>query len=97
MMIGYNYSLLFDIIGHRKDDTAITKENGYYQIRSGIKRKVNTTKLWDLCVRWETGETSYISLKDIKDSYSIEVAEYVFSKHIEDEPAFVWWARTTLK
>ena len=94
---GYNYNLLFEIIGHRKNDDAVTKENGYYQTKMGTKRRVITTKGWDLHVRWETGETSYIALKDIKESNPVEVAEYAFYKHIEDEPAFAWWVRTALK
>ena len=34
---------------------------------------------------------------DVKESYPVEVAEYVEMKGISDEPAFVWWILYTLK
>ena len=94
---GYDYSLNFEIIGHRKDDSAIAKANGYYETKSGTRRRVITSKGWDLHIRWETGETSYIALKDIKECNPIAVAEYAFASNINDEPAFAWWVRTVIK
>ena len=34
---------------------------------------------------------------DVKESYPVEVAEYVEMKGISAEPAFVWWILYTLK
>ena len=39
-------------------------------------------------VKWETGEISWIPLKDIKESDAAEVAEYAIQEGIADEPAF---------
>ena len=94
---GYDYNLLYEIIGHRKNDAAVSIENGFYETKSGIKRKVMTTKGWDFHVRWEHGETSYIALKDIKETNPIEVAEYVKLHKLHNEPAFAWWVNTALK
>ena len=41
---GYDYNLLYEIIGHRKNDGAVNIDNGFYESKSGVKRKVMTTK-----------------------------------------------------
>ena len=61
---GYNYNNLYEIIGHRKSDDAVSQADGFYETNNGVRRKVITTKDWDFNVKWESGETSYISLKD---------------------------------
>ena len=38
-----------------------------------------------------------MSLKDIKDSYPVQLAEYAVANGIGDEPAFAWWVPFTLK
>ena len=34
-------------------------------------------------------------LKDLKESNSVKIAEYVTARGIQDEPAFVWWVPYT--
>ena len=81
----------------RKNVDAVEKENGWAKTKTGMKRRVITTKGWDLHVRWETGNTFYIALKDIKEGNPIEVAEYAMANNLENEPAFAWWVKTALK
>ena len=38
-----------------------------------------------------------IALKDLKNSYPIELAEYAINNNIQDEPAFAWWVPYRLK
>ena len=94
---GFNFDYIHDIIGHRKDDTAVSKKDGFITTASGTRRRVITTKGWQLQVQWENGETSWIALKDIKESNPVETAEYAVNKNIDDEPAFAWWVQSALK
>ena len=94
---GYNYNRLYEVIGHRKNDDAISQADGFYETNTGVKRRVITTKGWDFNVKWESGETSYIALKDIKEHNPVEIAEYVIANKLDKEPAFAWWTRTALK
>jgi hypothetical protein len=94
---GYNFDYLYEIVGHRKDETAVSKENGFVASKSNVKKRVITTKGWNLKVQWENGEQSWIKLKDIKEANPIEVAEYAIRNKIDSEPAFAWWIRHTLK
>ena len=40
---------------------------------------------------------SWMKLKDMKDSSSIEVAEYDVANRIVEEPAFKWWVPHTIR
>ena len=94
---GWDYGLLHKIIDHRKNEDAVPLSKGFIETSGGARRRVITTKGWDFQVRWETGETSWIPLKDIKESNAAKVAEYAVQEGIEKEPAFAWWVKTALK
>ena len=94
---GNDYSQLYKIIGHRKTKEAVPIEEGHYETKSGAKRRAITTKGWELQVKWESGETSFIALKDIKESNPIEIVEYAKAQNIDREPAFAWWIPTVIK
>jgi hypothetical protein len=55
-----------------------------------------TTKGWKLLVSWKDGSSSWVPLKDLKDSFPVEVAEYAMVNKILEEPAFAWWAKHVL-
>ena len=90
---GHHYQLMEGIMMHRKNNSAVTKENAY----DSRGRRRLTTKGWDLCVKWKDGTSSWIPLKELKNSYPIEVADYAMMAGINDEPAFAWWVKNTLK
>jgi hypothetical protein len=94
---GISHALLNEIIDHRKDETAITRENGFTLSRYGARTPKRTTKGWELCVEWRNGDTSWIPLKDLKDTNPVELAEYAVANKISDEPAFAWWVPKTIK
>ena len=94
---GYNFDLLYEIVGYRKDKTAIDSKDGYFITKTGTKRKVITTKGWQLQVQWENGERSWIALKDIKESNPLEVAKFAIDHGLESEPAFAWWVKQAVK
>jgi DNA-directed RNA polymerase subunit L len=43
------------------------------------------------------GSTSWIPLKELKETNPVEVALYAVDNQIDDEPAFDWWVRHVLK
>ena len=84
------------IIDHRKDDRAVTKDNGYDKV-GGTSRKKRTTVGWELKYLWKDGTSSWIKLSQAKNADPVAVAEYAVSAQIADEPAFTWWVPYTLK
>ena len=87
---GHRYVLLDSIIDHRKDSRAVSKEDEFFMCK-GKRVRRRTTKGWKLCVQWKDGSTSWVALKDLKESNPVEVAEYACSQSIDTEPAFAWW------
>ena len=47
--------------------------------------------------KWADGTTSWEKLRDFKESYPVETAEYAKSREIDDEPAFNWWVKSVLQ
>ena len=94
---GRSYMVLRNIVDHRKTTEAIEKEDGKTVNAYGVERDKITTKGWELEVEWGDGTTSWIKLKDVKESNPIETAEYAVANRIADEPAFVWWVRDVLR
>ena len=87
--------LMDEIIGHRSH--AVKQQDTFINTKTGTKRRKETTKGWDLLIRWKDGGTDWVALKDIKESYPVQVAEYAISARISEEPAFAWWASSVLK
>jgi hypothetical protein len=88
---GHRKMLIEEIEDHRTLEDAIPIEGGEYTTPSGMKRKRRTTKGWELSVRWKDGSSTWIALKDLKDTYPVELADYAIDNRIQDEPAFAWW------
>ena len=42
------------------------------------------------------GSTIWNKLKDIKDSYPVQILEYAFENRILEEPEFAWWNKHML-
>ena len=94
---GHRQVLLEDIEDHRVLDSAIPKSQGTYITKNGLKRKKWTTRGWELYVRWKDGSGDWTSLKDLKESYPVELADYAVANGLVDEPAFAWWVPFTLR
>ena len=93
---GYIYNELKEIIDHSKDGTAIRPDDGFVMLR-GKRVPKRTTKGWRICVEWKDGTTSWLDLKDVKDSHPVLLAEYAVANKLVSEPAFQWWVPYTLK
>lgn len=94
---GNSYAILHEITDHKKDGTAVTKDDGYEVTKSGGPRPRHTTRGWKLLVSWKDGTSSWVALKDLKESNPVEVAEYALANKILEEPAFAWWAQYVLR
>ena len=87
---------LSEIVDHHKNGKAISKDNGM-TIRNDRSIQRKTTKGWVLCVKCKDDSTSWVPLKDLKESNPLEVSEYAVINKLVTEPAFQWWISTTLR
>ena len=94
---GFSNALLESIISWKKDDSVVDKVDKHIVTGNGQRRLRKSTQGWKLEVLWKDGSTSWIPLKDLKESNPIEVAEFSKARGINDEPAFAWWVPCTLR
>ena len=86
-----------EIVAHRTTKEAIPKSEGWIDTGTGTRRRVQTTKGWELCVCWKNGSETWTLLKDLKESYLVQTAEYAVEHRLSEEPAFAWWVKDVLK
>ena len=94
---GREFELLQEIVDHRKDASAIGKNEAFLTTKSNRKVRKRTTRGWKLLVMWKSGTTDWIPLAQLKESNPVEVAEYAKANRIDDEPAFAWWVQEILR
>ena len=84
-----NRQLMIDeIIDHRSNQDAPTHEHAFYTTSTGRSTRRRTTKGWELCVQWKDRSSHWVALKDLKNSYPLETADYAVTNMIDDQPAF---------
>ena len=94
---GNRHVLFEEIMDHRTTGKQVLQQDAFIINKSGTKRRRETTIGWELLVRWKDSSTTWIALKDLKESYPVQLAEYAVNSRIAEEPAFAWWVPYTLK
>jgi hypothetical protein len=88
---GRTLMLIDEIFDHGTTEELLSGDNALYIGAHGNQQTKQTTKGWEICVLWKDGSTNWIALKDLKDSYPVQLAGYSIAAGIQDEPAFKWW------
>ena len=94
---GHRHVLLDSIADHRTNGKQVTVDNAFITSSNGGKRRRETTKGWEILVQWKDGSTSWECMKDVKESYPVQLAEYSVAKQIASQPAFAWWVPHVLR
>ena len=94
---GRSYAILKEIVDHRTNGHALSKDDGFTVDKFGREHPRVTTRGWEILVEWRDGTTSWVALKDLKESNPVELAEYAVANKLVEEPAFKWWVRQTLR
>ena len=94
---GLSTSVMKQITGHKKQANAYDKADGWTTNDAGKKHQRITTQCWDLRVDWTDGNSSWVTLADLKEANPIEVADYAKANKINVEPDFSCWIPYVLK
>ena len=94
---GNRHVLFKDFIAHRYSDKAMTEVEAIITTCDGRRQFKPTTKGWEMCIEWKDGSTNWIPLKDAKDSYPVQLAEYAIAHNLQDRPVFAWWVPFVMK
>ena len=94
---GQRFLMIDEIEDHQVLEDAIPKSQGTFTTSSGLTRKKRTTVGWEILVRWKDGSSDWVKLKDLKDSYPVQLADYAVNNKIQDKLAFAWWVPFVIK
>ena len=94
---GNRHVMFESIIDHRTDGNEIKQQDAFIRNKSGTERRRETTKGWEILVQFKDGSTTWVALKDSKNSFPVQTAEYAVENRISMEPAFAWWTPYVLK
>jgi hypothetical protein len=88
---GRKFILMKEIVDHRSDGLAVPVDDAYYVDSNGRTTRRMTTNGWKLLIEWKDGTTDWLPLKDLEESYPVQVAEYAVTNKIMGQPVFTWW------
>jgi len=84
---GHSFTLLSEIIDHVFDAEEASNGN----------KSSHTTKGWRFLIAWKDGSTSYVPLREMKNIYPLETADYAVKHDLDKEAAFAWWVPHVLR
>ena len=93
-----NRHVLFDaIIDHRVDGSELQQKDAIITSANGGRRRKRSTKGWEILLQWKDGSSSWEAMKDVKEAYPVQLAEYALLHKISNQPAFAWWTPYVIK
>jgi hypothetical protein len=97
MKKGEQHRIFKEIFNHRNSKYPLDKADGFQLLPNGQRVPKNSMAGWDLEVKWKDGTTSWLPLKELKETNGVEVTQYAMDNRLLEEPAFAWWAPHYLK
>ena len=64
-----------DIIDARTDVNPIKIPDAFIHMKNGNKRRREKVKGWEICIQWNDSSSTGKQLKDVKESYPINIRE----------------------
>jgi hypothetical protein len=71
---GNQHQLFREIFHHRRSKNALDKVDAYCVLSNGSWIPKKATTGWDLEVEWKDGTTSWLPLKELKETNAVEVS-----------------------
>jgi hypothetical protein len=84
---GNQYILLDCLVDFDKSLTTISLADQNILVK-GCPSKCHNMHGWKICCQWKDGSTTWESLKVLKESHPLEMAEYAITQVIDHEPVF---------
>jgi hypothetical protein len=94
---GNRLLLLEEVIDHRSTKDAVMQGDALINASNDRPRRKQTTKGWELLLKWKDGSSALVPLKDAKEAFPVQVTEYSVQVRIQEEPAFAWGVPHVLK
>ena len=72
----HHNQVLTEVTDHKRDDSNITKVNGFIKSSNGNLNHKRKTCVWKFLVEWKDGSVDSVPLKEPKWSSRFELVEY---------------------
>ena len=82
------FVLLDSIADYRTNSTELKQQESIIISKNGGRRRKETTKGWEILLQWKDGRSVWEGIKDIKQSYPVDLVDFAIQKGIAEEPAF---------
>ena len=93
-----NMHVLFDCtMDSRTDGKEVKFENSYIKSKNGGHTRRETTNGWEILIKWKDGSFTWETMKDVKESYPVQLAEFSVEARLDQEAAVAWWVPRVLK
>lgn len=93
---GNRLMLLDEIADFRLTGTAVKPEDAFLE-HEGRRHRKKTTVGAEVLMRWKDGSETWTKLKDVKEAFPVEMAEYAVSNKLDKLPQFIWWVPHVIK
>ena len=94
---GQRFLLFNAVIYSRTDDTHIKEGASFIHMSNGNKSRRETTKGWEVGIKWKYWSSTWNQVKEVKDSFPVQLTEYTVLNKITNEPSFAWWIKKVPK
>ena len=89
--------LMKEIIDYCTNRQEVKQQDAFITTMTGTKRRRESTRGWEIFIEWKDGSMNWVALKDVEESYPVQVAKFAISNRIAEEPAFTWWVPFVMK
>ena len=79
---------MYDITYHQFYEAAVKNQDAFVTTSSGTKRRRHTKKGVSICIKLGDGNTKWVSLKDLKEAYPVQLTDYAVAAKISTDPDF---------
>ena len=73
---GNQHVLFSEIVNYLTNGKQVLQQDAFVTTRTGTRRRRETTIGWELLVQWKDLSTTWVTLKDMKEAYPVQSAEY---------------------
>ncbi len=77
---GFYTNVISHVLDHKRDGSAVPMSDKYIKTKSGQMWQRQTTTGWSFQVKWRDGLTSWVALKDLKETNPVDIAEYAVAR-----------------
>jgi hypothetical protein len=87
---GNRRALFEEMMDHWTDGLEVKQQDAFIAARAGTEHCRETTKGREILIQWKDGRTTWVALKDTKNSCPVQLAERVAQRRVAGKGNALW-------